>query len=283
MADIVILWTFITPAGPSSGDAITELAKNDERIWLLTPDIGWGCNDFKKAHPERFIDAGIAEQCVRRRGGRPGGGGQHPGHHGHAAVPVHALPASRCGLTACYPEPAGAHHRAPCGGLTGGGGSTHYAMEDMALILKSVGQHDGPAPPADPNHAPADHPQQLSMDSAGPMAIRLDAGQEGSSAVRSPARCEVRDRRQAHTARRRQGRYRIIATRRDGRRGPRGRGCALAKEGIRRARGGHVLGQAASTRKRSARLLRWRPDDIVAWEDHLMSGGLAASAVSDCR
>ena len=36
------------------GDAITELAKNDERIWLLTPDIGWGCNDFKKAHPERF-------------------------------------------------------------------------------------------------------------------------------------------------------------------------------------------------------------------------------------
>ena len=46
------------------GDAITELAKNDERIWLLTPDIGWGCNDFKKAHPERFIDTGIAEQCV---------------------------------------------------------------------------------------------------------------------------------------------------------------------------------------------------------------------------
>ena len=30
------------------GDAITELAKNDERIWLLTPDIGWGCNDFKR-------------------------------------------------------------------------------------------------------------------------------------------------------------------------------------------------------------------------------------------
>lgn len=24
------------------GDAITELAKTDDRIWLLTPDIGWG-------------------------------------------------------------------------------------------------------------------------------------------------------------------------------------------------------------------------------------------------
>ena len=46
------------------GDAITELAKSDDRIWLLTPDIGWGCGDFKVAHPDRFIDTGIAEQCV---------------------------------------------------------------------------------------------------------------------------------------------------------------------------------------------------------------------------
>ena len=32
------------------GDAITELAKTDDRIWLLTPDIGWGCADFKAAY-----------------------------------------------------------------------------------------------------------------------------------------------------------------------------------------------------------------------------------------
>ena len=47
-----------------AGDAIVELAKDDPRIWLLTPDIGWGCSDFKREHPGRFIDTGIAEQCV---------------------------------------------------------------------------------------------------------------------------------------------------------------------------------------------------------------------------
>ena len=49
------------------GDAITELAKTDDRIWLLTPDIGWGCADFKAAYSGRFIDTGIAEQRSEER------------------------------------------------------------------------------------------------------------------------------------------------------------------------------------------------------------------------
>ena len=46
------------------GDAITELGAKDDRVWLLTPDIGWGCKDFKEQNPDRFIDTGIAEQDV---------------------------------------------------------------------------------------------------------------------------------------------------------------------------------------------------------------------------
>ena len=41
-----------------------RIGKTDDRIWLLTPDIGWGCADFKAAYSGRFIDTGIAEQCV---------------------------------------------------------------------------------------------------------------------------------------------------------------------------------------------------------------------------
>lgn len=30
------------------GDTITNLGGKDDRVWLLTPDIGFGCNDFKR-------------------------------------------------------------------------------------------------------------------------------------------------------------------------------------------------------------------------------------------
>ena len=46
------------------GEAIADIGDKDERVWLLTPDVGFGCKDFKEKHPDRFIDTGIAEQDV---------------------------------------------------------------------------------------------------------------------------------------------------------------------------------------------------------------------------
>ena len=46
------------------GDALSALGNKDERVWLLTPDIGFGCKGFQAEHPDRFIDTGIAEQNV---------------------------------------------------------------------------------------------------------------------------------------------------------------------------------------------------------------------------
>lgn len=44
-------------------DALEELAQADDRIYLLTGDLGFKLFDrFRAAHPERFINAGIAEQ-----------------------------------------------------------------------------------------------------------------------------------------------------------------------------------------------------------------------------
>ena len=147
------------------GDAITELAKNDERIWLLTPDIGWGCNDFKKAHPERFIDTGIAEQCVV-------GVASGLAVEGNIPFIIGMMPfmSMRCleqvRTDCCYPN-LPVRIIANYSGLTGNAGSTHYAMEDMALFSSLVNMTV--CAPADPNQL-----KQIifsSVNVPGPMAI----------------------------------------------------------------------------------------------------------------
>ena len=156
------------------GDAITELAKNDERIWLLTPDIGWGCNDFKKAHPERFIDTGIAEQSAA-------GIAAGLALEGNIPVIIGMMPfmSMRCleqvRTDCCYPN-LPVRIIANYSGLTGNAGSTHYAMEDMALFSSLVNMTV--CAPADPNQL-----KQIILSSVnipGPMAIRMDPGKNNA-------------------------------------------------------------------------------------------------------
>jgi transketolase len=43
--------------------ALADLADKDDRIFLLTADIGYGVIDaFSDRHPDRFINCGVAEQ-----------------------------------------------------------------------------------------------------------------------------------------------------------------------------------------------------------------------------
>ncbi len=54
------------------GDAATELADADDRVWVLTPAmrIGSGLDDYSQKHPERYLDVGIAEDvCVTTAAG----------------------------------------------------------------------------------------------------------------------------------------------------------------------------------------------------------------------
>ena len=47
------------------GKIITELAKNDDKIYLLVGDIGYRVfDDFRKLHPKRFFNLGICEQSL---------------------------------------------------------------------------------------------------------------------------------------------------------------------------------------------------------------------------
>ena len=42
---------------------LTEIAKHDTRVWLLTADVGFTVLEpFARAHPDRYINVGVAEQ-----------------------------------------------------------------------------------------------------------------------------------------------------------------------------------------------------------------------------
>ncbi len=47
------------------GKIITELADKDEKIYIISGDIGYRIFDeFRERHPERFINMGICEQSI---------------------------------------------------------------------------------------------------------------------------------------------------------------------------------------------------------------------------
>ena len=47
------------------GKIITELADKDEKIFVMVGDIGYRVfDDFRKKHPDRFINMGICEQSM---------------------------------------------------------------------------------------------------------------------------------------------------------------------------------------------------------------------------
>ena len=44
-------------------EILTDIASKDDRIWLLTADMGFGVVEpFAEVHPNRFVNVGVAEQ-----------------------------------------------------------------------------------------------------------------------------------------------------------------------------------------------------------------------------
>ncbi len=152
------------------GEAIAALGDKDEKVWLLTPDVGFGCADFKEKYPNRFIDTGIAEQDVV---------GISAGLALEGKIPfiIGMMPfmSMRCleqvRTDCCYPN-LPVRIIANYSGLTGNGGSTHYAMEDMALFSSLVNMTV--CAPSDPNQLR--RIIEESLDYTGPLSIRIDPG-----------------------------------------------------------------------------------------------------------
>lgn len=114
------------------GSTLAELGAEYENLWVLTPDIGATLVEFRDTFPDRFIDVGLAEQaCVGIAAGLA--------YDGNIPVVSGMLPflsmraLEQVRTDVCYPnlpvKIIGTH-----GGLVGNGGSTHYAVEDLALM-----------------------------------------------------------------------------------------------------------------------------------------------------
>ncbi|GAA2079121.1 transketolase family protein [Microbacterium hatanonis] len=114
------------------GSTLAELGAEHPNLWVLTPDIGATLVEFRDKFPDRFIDVGLAEQaCVGIAAGLAYDGNIPVVSGMLPFLSMRALEQVRSDV--CYPnlpvKIIGTH-----GGLVGNGGSTHYAVEDLALM-----------------------------------------------------------------------------------------------------------------------------------------------------
>ncbi|MFE1646589.1 transketolase family protein [Microbacterium sp. P01] len=114
------------------GTTLAELGDEYANLWVLTPDIGATLVEFRDKFPERFLDVGLAEQvCVGIAAGLAYDGNIPVVSGMLPFLSMRALEQVRSDV--CYPnlpvKIIGTH-----GGLVGNGGSTHYAVEDLALM-----------------------------------------------------------------------------------------------------------------------------------------------------
>lgn len=114
---------------------LLEMAEVNPSIWALTSDCGGNMKDFLDQYPDRFVDTGIAEQNaagiaagLALSGAIPFIMGMTPFvtmrcfEQNRSAISYQNLPVRIIGWV---------------GGMTSGGGSTHYAMEDIS-VMRSV-------------------------------------------------------------------------------------------------------------------------------------------------
>lgn len=167
------------------GTTLAELGEEHENLWVLTPDIGATLVEFRDKYPDRFVDVGLAEQaCVGISAGLAYDGNIPVVSGMLPFLSMRALEQVRSDV--CYPnlpvKIIGTH-----GGLVGNGGSTHYAVEDLALMcaltnmtVTSIG---------DP--VMVGEIIRQSMDMQGPIYIRLAVGKK-DKVLYEPGQHEIR-------------------------------------------------------------------------------------------
>jgi transketolase len=153
-------------------ETLAEVAREDERVFLLTADLGWSVVDrFAREFPRRFLNVGVAEGNMAGIAAGLAQVGFHPFSYsiatfasmrGYEAMRngalLHGLPVRLIGIG---------------GGFAyGHAGPTHHALEDLSL---------GRAQPGLTVLAPADPAQTRSVvralaERAGPAYLRIGKG-----------------------------------------------------------------------------------------------------------
>lgn len=152
------------------GDTLHEIGLKNDKLWVLTADTGAALKAFKKDCGDRFVDVGIAEQNVVGVAAGLALEGNIPVIMG--MIPFLTMRACEQVRTdICY-QNLPVRIIGTGGGLTSGGGSTHNAMEDIAIMRSLVNMTvisiGDPKMIRDILYASMDYP--------GPMFIRLAQG-----------------------------------------------------------------------------------------------------------
>ena len=250
------------------GETLHEIGMKDERIWVLTADTGGNLKDFKRDCADRFVDVGIAEQnCIGVAAGLA--------LEGNIPVVMGMIPflsmraCEQVRTDVCY-QNLPVRLIGTGGGLTLGGGSTHNAMEDIAIFTSMVNMTvisiGDPAMVRDVIYASLDRP--------GPMFIRLAQGR-AEAVIYEPGTIKYEIGKGIVA---RDGNDATIFCHGEMIRESLEAANALAEEGI----SVRVIDMFTIKPLDVELVLRCVKETkrILVWEDHLMYGGLA-SAMSD--
>lgn len=115
-------------------DALVELARDDERVWALTGDLGIGLFDeFERVAPGRYLNVGIAEQNLVGLAAGLAYAGQVPFAYSIAPF-ITSRPHDQIRVDVAMAN-AGVKLVGVGGGLAYGYlGPTHHAIDDLALM-----------------------------------------------------------------------------------------------------------------------------------------------------
>ena len=112
--------------------ALIEMGQYNPSIWALTSDCGGNLGDFIQAFPDRFVDTGIAEQNAAGIAAGLALSGAIPYIVG--MTPFVTMRAFEQNRTAISYQNLPVRIIGWVGGMATGGGSTHYAIEDIAIM-----------------------------------------------------------------------------------------------------------------------------------------------------
>jgi transketolase len=118
------------------GDTLHELGVKHKNVWALTADTGGAIKEFKKDCGDRYLDVGIAEQNLAGIAAGLALEGNIPFIMG--MIPFMTMRACEQVRTAICYQDLPVRMIGTGGGLTSGGGSTHNAMEDIAIMKSMV-------------------------------------------------------------------------------------------------------------------------------------------------
>ena len=153
-------------------EALLELAAQDDRVFLVTGDLGWSVvEEFAARRPQRFLNAGVAEANMAGLAAGLALAGFVPFIYSIATFSsmrcyeqvrngalLHELPVRVVGIGGGY--------------AYGHAGPTHYALEDLAIARTQPGMTV--LAPADP--AQARSVVRATLDLPGPCYLRIGKG-----------------------------------------------------------------------------------------------------------